>query len=107
MFSLILSLIALVSSLLIIESSSDNAPYSTVYIRDLKINTYELEPKFANNPTSSSYDSTYTNYLYKHYEKLNKAKDKPIVNHKKTDKHAEIKTKDRPRVEHKTQEKNS
>jgi len=87
LFSLILLITALVSSTLFaISSSQENPTYNTIYIRDYNTNTYELESKFKNHPTSGSYDSHYAKVLYKVLEKRNEAKDRIRVEQKKKEK---------------------
>lgn len=85
LLSVILVLVILVSSSLFIiqKIPPDNPPYTTIYLRDYTMNTYKLEYIANQQPTSSSYDSRYTEAVHRYHERLNLAKDRVRIEQKR------------------------
>lgn len=84
LFSVILTLIVIVSSLLIIQESPQKDPqYTTIHLRDLSFNSYEINYNFKNNPTrDGTYDDRYTAAVHRYHDKVNLAKDRIRIEQK-------------------------
>ena len=83
LLSIIIILIVIVStSLIIIENrNQENPQYKTFFVRDYKINSYELRSEYKK-PRSAMYNRIYTKLVHEHFEKVNLAKDRIRIEQK-------------------------
>lgn len=72
--------------MIIQEYFPEDSQYKTIHLRDYTMNTYTSEYIAKHRPTSSSYDSRYTETLHEYLEDVNEAKDRQRVDKKKKEK---------------------